>query len=606
MGGQLATVQRWLSTSQFSALIIPSTDEFLHEFAPPCAQRLRWATGFEGSSGTAIIARSRAALFLDGRYLAQGTRDLDGQAIIALPATPTARREWIAETLGLGESLAIDPWLHSHREYEDYEKLCGELGIALSVLATNPIDALWQDRPAAETHRLIDYPLCFAGLAHQDKITQLSEHIGAQGLEALLIADPEDLSWLLNVRIDPEALPASIGAWPLVPSCQSRALVRRDGSVSWYVESQRLAPQLIDRDSGSSSPASPASKLDRTEPDRLIEDLREAAQRGAIGFDPLHTPAALTSILSAQGAGRAESIAQRRWRKHPAEVAAARDIHLLDSLAIVRFMAWLAREAPIAQLSEFAAAEALDSFRRKSSRYLGPSMPSMSASGPSGALPHYVPADVGSRFLGEHPIYWIDSGGQYLGGSTDNTITLALGVPEARHVKAHTAIVKSFVALATARFPAGTSALQLDAISRMPLWQVGMDFNHAVGHGVGNYLNIHEGPVIGRTPHPLTLAPIEPGMIVANEPGYYAEGDFGMRIESHLSARSSAAPGFIEFDTISRLPIDPTLVDFAQILPGEKAWLADYHGRILGELMPHLEPMASDWLKATVAPFITH
>lgn len=231
-------------------------------------------------------------------------------------------------------------------------------------------------------------------------------------------------------------------------------------------------------------------------------------------------------------------------------------------------------------------------------------MPFMSASGPSGAQPHYVPRAGHDRQLGAHPIFWMDSGGQYMGGSTDNTFTLSLGKPQPKHILAHTTVLRAYIALAMARVPVGCYALHLDIIARQVLWREGMDFGHGTGHGVGNYLNIHEGPLLGREPTPLTMVQIEPGMIVSNEPGYYADGDFGIRIESHLVTVPSSMPGFLEFDTISRLPIDPSLVDFQRLSPAELHWLASYHRTVLQDLEPLLDAPSLQWLQGFIEPFL--
>jgi Xaa-Pro aminopeptidase len=230
-------------------------------------------------------------------------------------------------------------------------------------------------------------------------------------------------------------------------------------------------------------------------------------------------------------------------------------------------------------------------------------MPMMSASGPSAAEPHYVPRRGACRTLNDHPIYMLDSGGQYLGGSTDNTIAVALGPPEPKHVLAHTLVLKGYIALAMARFPAGTLAVHLDCMARQPLWREGMDYAHGTGHGVGNYLNIHEGPVIRREVVPVSTVALEAGMIVTNEPGYYAAGDFGLRIESHMAVIASAHPGFLEFETISRLPIDPRLVDFERLEPAERHWLAEYHRRVLDDVGPLLDGASLGWLQRIVRAF---
>jgi Xaa-Pro aminopeptidase len=510
---------------------------------------------------------------------------------------PTARSAWVKKSLSAGERVGIDPWLHSKADLEQWRTLLAQRGVGLEILPTNPIDRIWKEGRAPE-HRptIVDYPVQYAGEDYRSKCKSLAAYVNAAGLRALLVADPEDASWLLNVRAADDSLKAEVGDWHVVPSCTSRALVLSEGRVVWFVDKERLAPEVAMRDTESVAIAAPAS---------LATMLRELARQGTIGADVRRTPAALTSIVEAEGNISAdETVACRRWRKHPAELEAARRAHILDAAAVVRFMAWLARTIPVRGVSELDAARALAEFRMANPAYKGPSMPLMSASGRSGAQPHYVPRPSSNVLLNDHPIYWMDSGGQYLGGTTDNTLTLAVGVPERKHVLAHTLVLKGFIAFATARVPSGTYGFRLDTIARQALWQEGMDFAHATGHGVGNYLNIHEGPAISREPGPLTWVPVESGMIITNEPGYYAPGDFGLRIESHMITVPSHHANFVEFETISRLPIDPCLVDFDRLTGTERRWLADYHRTVLQDLEPLLDPPSAEWLHRVVEAFV--
>jgi Xaa-Pro aminopeptidase len=593
----LSDIQNWLRTTELAGLVIPSTDEFLSEFPPPANRRLRWATGFRGSTGLAVVLRDSAGLFLDGRYALQGATDTSGTGIAVESATATSRAAWLKRFLLPGDRLGLDPWLHSMPDATQWQSLATELGFELKKIETNPIDQLWAgSRPSEHRPLIVDYPIRYAGETYQAKCEDLFEHTRTSGLQALLVADPEDVSWLLNVRAADEALKSEVGDWHVVPSCTSRALVARSGSVTWFVDRDRLAVDVAARSSDLVTVARPES---------LATALRDAARQGPIGADLRRTPAAIaTMIEDANHVCADDIVARRRWCKHPAEVQSARHAHVVDAAAVVRFMAWLSRTVRERAVSEFEAAQTLESFRAECPTYKGASMPLMSASGASGAQPHYVPSRHGSRSLSDHPIFWMDSGGQYPGGTTDNTITLALGPPEAKHMLAHTLVLQGYIALATARVPVGTSGLHLDTIARRALWGEGMDYAHGTGHGVGNYLNIHEGPHLGREPGPVTTICIEPGMIITNEPGYYADGDFGLRIESHMVVIASARPNFLEFDTISRLPIDPCLVDFSRLSHTERHWLANYHRIVLQDLEQMLDRPSADWLRGVVQAFV--
>lgn len=592
----LSDIQNWLRSSHLAGLVIPSTDEFLSEFAPPANRRLSWATGFRGSTGLAVVLRDVAALFLDGRYRLQAAADTEGATIAIEPATLASRHAWLKRSLVPHARLGLDPWLHSAPDVAEWRRLTAELDFELEMLVDNPIDQLWSDgRPSQHRPLIVDYAIDYAGETYQAKCTDLIEHIKETGLKALLVADPEDVSWLLNVRAADEALRTRVDEWHIVPSCTSRALLRQDGTITWFVDEERLSSNVVARG---------RTLVAIEPPERLDAALRDAARLGPVGADLHRTPAVLIAMIEDGGKVCADdTVARRRWRKHAAELRSARRVHSIDSVAVVRFMAWLTQTVPERTVSEIEAAEMLEALRAEHPDYKGPSEPFISASGPSGAEPHYVPRRHACRRLNDHPIFLMDSGGQYFGGTTDNTFTLALGTPEAKHVLAHTLVLKGNIALATARFPVGTHAFRLDSIARRALWHEGMDYASGTGHGVGNYLNIHEGPVIRPEPRPIASVPLEAGMIVTNEPGYYADGDFGVRIESHMIVVASRHPNFLEFETISRLPIDPRLVDFERLSLSERRWLASYHRTVLHDLEPLLDASCAAWLRELVRTF---
>ncbi|RWI98475.1 MAG: M24 family metallopeptidase [Mesorhizobium sp.] len=464
-------IQDWLAGSALAGLVILSTDGFLSEFARPAERRLRWATGFRGSTGEAVVLREAAALFLDGRYAQQGLADTRGAPLSIEPGTLAARRAWLGEALPKNARIGLDPWLHSAADRAEWPVTGGRTRIRPGGSSREPY------RPAVEQGYAVD--LFANGYRSSSlacrrlpctKMRDLAEHLRGQGLEALLVADPEDVSWLLNVRAADETLQTEVGDWHIVPACRSRALVEREGKVTWFVDRRQLAPALLAREKDG---------IAITPPDKIGKVLTATARRGPVGADLRRTPAALAAMIEANGSLRGDdTVALSRWRKHAAEIKAARRAHIIDAAAVVRFMAWLAQTVPAQSVTEFEAAEQLEALRREHPQYKGPSMPLMSASGPSGAQPHYVPRREGCRRLNDHPIYWMDSGGQYPGASTDNTLTQVLGRPEPKHMLAHTLVLKGYVALATARFPAGIQGLRLDCIARRALWQEGMDYDH--------------------------------------------------------------------------------------------------------------------------------
>jgi Xaa-Pro aminopeptidase len=529
-------------------------------------------------------------LFVDSRYLVQA----EGQGDELLDVVPTgldARRTWISSHLKGGEAIGIDLSLHSASNCRQWHDVLGELGAAICVVEQNPVDLLWADRPPPESRQVVDYQLACAGLAHEAKLDAIRSHIIDTGAEALLVADPEDISWLLNVRAFVPG-EADVLDFHVVPSCPSQVLILASGDVRWFVPEHIRLPSEI------------AARAEISGEHEIVGCLETCAKRGPTAADLGRTPARFAAVIEAHGRLLDDDIvARNRWSKHPAEVRAARTAHIMDAAAIVAFLHWVTTVAEREGLTEASAAQAVDRFRRMNPAYLGPAAPVMLASGPNGAIPHYIPHPGTARRLFESPLFWLDSGGQYVGGTTDNTVTIAIGRPEPKHVRAHTVVLKSFIALASARFPEGSSGLRLDAIARSPMWAEGMDFAHNVGHGVGNCLNVHEGPFIGRNPSRLTDTALGPGMIVSNEPGYYVPRDFGLRIESHLAVLQGR-DNFLEFETISRLPIDARLVDWALLSSAERSWLQRYHGQVLNDVMPLLAPEGGEWLEKFIRPFL--
>lgn len=601
----LATLQSDLAVRGWRGLLLPSGDEYLSEFAQPFARRLKWATGFTGSTGLAVVLTDRAALFLDGRYRAQGMREACG-GIEVLGAEAATREDWWRAHLRPGDRLAIDTRLHAHAELEPMLAVLAELGVVPVERADNPVDALWADRPPAPASTIFDYPLACAGRSTQDKSAALARDLRDAGLDGLLLADPEDVAWLLNARTRDSETPEADG-WHVVPIALSRAFLdaRGDaagdgagvagGHVTWFVAAERLEPPLAARLAGQVTLAPPAA----------LEGFLAQRGRGAtIGANLATTPWRFTAILAEAGTLRhAPAAAHARWTKHPAEIARAREGHFHDGRAVIRFLAWLSGAVPQRPVTEREAARQLAAFRAELEGYRGPSMPFMSASGISGALPHYVPSEASDRRLNDHPVYWMDSGGQYPGCSTDNTVCLAVGPPEPRHVRAHTLVVKGFIALTLARFPEGVASSRLDTIARLPLWGAGMDYDHATGHGVGNFMNIHEGPGIRAECGHHKVVPMREGMIVTNEPACYVEGDFGIRVESHMATVRASHAGFLEFETLSRLPIDPALIDPALLDRRERAWLATYHRRIAADYEGWLDADTMRWLQQVADRF---
>lgn len=591
----ISLLQHWLFAENIDGLIIPSTDEYLSKFLPEHAKRLQWACGFSGSMGTAIILHNKAVLFVDGRYNVQAeieTRGLDVEIVVISDAIMTplkdkGLRRWIAQNMSPMDILAFDPALHPHLQVAGFLESVDDKTVQLKVLSTHPIDVLWQGRPLPEESTVYAYPLVYAGQSYEEKRRNVLSALSDQGQNAYLVSDPEDIAWLLNCRADD---------LPITPVCLSTVFLNTDGELSWFVDRARVDKAFIEQ---------LGDDVTIMRPESITDILPKLASRKIVGVNMSRTTHKLVVLLS-DGAVPAknvidnDAICRMRWIKNEQELAGVRNAHHVDAIAVIRFMAWLDKNILVRKVTELDAANQLIQFRQEQRFFKGLSMPVMSASGPNTAIPHYIPTEQTNLVINNHPIYWVDSGGHYFGGSTDNTLAMAIGDPEPKHKVAHTLVLKGYIAVATAHFPKGTKGIQLDMLARQFIWSVGVDFAHGTGHGVGSFLGIHED---------IKMAPfcdrfIEEGMVLSNEPGYYADGDFGIRIESHLIVVPSTFQSFLTFETVSRLPIDPRLVDVSLLSEKEKWWLADYHQTLSIEYQELLDPDVASYLKGIVEFFV--
>lgn len=598
----LSKVQALLAQTNAAALLIPSSDEFLSEYSHPNDRRLAWVSGFVGSTGSVIIMRERAAIFVDGRYTEQAARQVDTAQFDICGYGNPARIAWLQTKFNPGDILLVDSRLHS--EAELHQLIEGVEGAGFNVTAepVNLIDAAWTEgRPPASRSSVFDYDVRYSGLPREEKIASMRERLAGQGCDLLVVADPEDVAWLLNIRssdsqdtLDRRDFSKPVASFR-VPAPLSRLLLPAEGPPLWFVDRLRLLPALFESLDG---------LVEICEPATFNEVLAMLAAGKTVAANMRRTTYQHAHIITTGGMiVNDAAVVHARGVKHPNEIAAAREGHRVDGAAVVRFLSWLLKATKQGPVTELEAAQRQTELRAESALYLGPSMSNLSASGPNAALPHYVPSAETNRVINDHPIYWMDSGGQYLGCSTDNTVCFAIDTPEPRHILAHTLAVKGWMALGRARFPEGIQSTQLDSFARQYLWQHGMDYGHGTGHGVGNFMNIHEVPHIRREIDHPAVAPLVAGQIISNEPGYYAQGDFGVRIESHILTVPAPHEGFLEFETLSMLPIDPQLIDPALLDADEARWLADYHARLVAGYEDILDAEAASWLEGIAQAF---
>ncbi|MDJ0934545.1 MAG: aminopeptidase P family protein [Kiloniellales bacterium] len=592
---RLADLRAELARRGLQGFLVPRSDEHQGEYVPARAQRLAWLTGFTGSAGAALVLAERAAVFVDGRYTLQVRQQVDTEIFAPVHLAETAPADWISENLKPGEKLGYDPWLHSESQVKGLRAAAEKAGGSLVPCDGNPLDAVWRGQPAPPLAPVRPHDLEYAGQSTAEKRTQIGTEIEARGAEAAVLTLPDSIAWLLNVRG---------GDVTHTPFALSFAIQRADGNTTWFIDDRKLTTATRQH-LGNAVAVEPPEAFGPA-----LEALGQAAAK--VTLDPASAPDWAFERLRSSGAKLvpgSDPCLLPKARKNQVEIAGARAAHLRDGAAVTRFLAWLAAEAPTRAgkdpVTEIEAAERLAALRRRNEGFRDLSFDTISGAGPNGAIVHYRVDETSNRGLGDGELYLVDSGAQYPDGTTDVTRTLAIGEPTAEMRDRFTRVLKGHIAIATARFPKGTTGTQLDTLARRPLWEAGLDFDHGTGHGVGSYLSVHEGPQrIAKAPNPV---PLEPGMIVSNEPGYYREGAYGIRIENLVTVVALSAPPESErellgFETLTLAPIDRALIDPALLDPAEIAWLDAYHARVRSALTPELDPETAAWLAAATAP----
>ncbi len=568
-----------LARRGLAGFIVPRADAHQNEYVPPSEERLRWLTGFSGSAGLAIILEDRAALFVDGRYTLQAAEQVDRRIFEIRHAVDDPPGAWIETHLDRGK-LGYDPWLHTPDAVERFARAAAAAGGELIAVETNPIDAIWTDRPEPPLGQVQMRKLSLAGESARAKIKRVQAKLKSDGF---VVSDAHDVAWLFNIRG---------GDVAHTPLALAYAFVPRQGEPKLYIDARKLSNRIR---------TALSALAEIGEERELLADLKALGAKGAkLSFDAGTAAARLTQALKEAGGAPevgADPIALMKAAKNPAELAGARAANLRDGAALTRFLAWFDREAPKGSLTEIAAAEALESFRRETGLLKDVSFPSIAAAGPNSAIPHYRVTKASNRKI-EKGIFLIDSGGQYEDGTTDITRTIAVGAPSREMRDRFTRVLKGHIAIARAVFPKGASGAQLDAFARKALWEAGLDFDHGVGHGIGAYLSVHEGPQrIAKT----GTTALEPGMIISNEPGYYAAGRYGIRIENLVVVEEREIAGaerkMLGFATISLAPIDLRLVEPKLLTKEERDWLDIYHARVRKELAPIVDAETGAWLK---------
>ncbi|MFZ1092992.1 MAG: aminopeptidase P family protein [Xanthobacteraceae bacterium] len=589
-GPRIKALRTELARRELTGFIVPRADRHQNEYVPACEERLAWLTGFTGSSGMAVVLLERAVLLVDGRYTLQVRQQVDTSLYTIEHLVENPPDKWLERNLCGNDRLGYDPWLHTVDAAERIRKGCAAAGATLVAVESNPIDEIWTDRPAPPLGPVSVHDLRFAGEPAEHKLSRIVAELATLRADALVVSDPHAVAWMFNIR------GADVAHTPLPLSF---AIVSREGRPSVYVDARKLSNEVR---------AYLAMLADVHEPADFEQALIALGQQHkTVRIDRATAADALARIITVSGGAVApgsDPIALMKAVKNDVEVAGARAAHLRDGAALARFLCWFDQEAVNGQLTEIDAVAALESFRRDTGALKDISFPTIAGAGPDGAVVHHRVTTRTNRVIAPGDLFLIDSGGQYEDGTTDVTRTVAVGEPNAEMRSRFTRVLKGHIAIARAVFPDGTTGAQLDSFARQYLWQAGLDFDHGTGHGVGSYLSVHEGPArISK----LGAAVLKRGMILSNEPGYYKDGAYGIRIENlqlvvEAPTVADAEKPLNAFEPLTLAPIDQRLVMVEMLDPEERMWLDRYHARVMQTLAPLLDTRMAAWLAAATRP----
>lgn len=580
---RLAALREVLRREGLAGFIIPRADVHQGEYVAARDERLQWLTGFTGSAGFCIVLPDVAGVFIDGRYRVQVKAQVALSDFTPVPWPEVKPGEWIRDNLAAGE-IGFDPWLHTAEEIAKIEAALEGSGVSIRSVR-NLVDVIWPDQPAPPMGRAFAHPDALSGETSQSKRARLAETLRKAGQRAAVLTLPDSICWLMNIR----------GAdVPKNPIVHAFAVLHDDSRVTLFAEGEKIDEALRAHLGDHVSVRPPQAfvpalhtlqgpvRVDKaTAPIAVSQELTEAGVAVVWGDDPCRLPKAC---------------------KNAAELEGMRVAHLRDGAAMVEFLCWLDAQPP-QSLTEIDVVTALEGYRRASNALHDISFDTICGAGPNGAIMHYRVTQETNRKVGQDELLLVDSGGQYLDGTTDITRTIAIGDPGEEARQCYTRVLQGMIAISRVRFPKGLAGRDLDPLARFNLWVAGQDFDHGTGHGVGAFLSVHEGPQrLSR----ISEVPLEAGMILSNEPGYYREGAFGIRLENLIVVQEAPALGdnraHLNFETLTFVPLDRRLILRDALSPAERAWLDAYHAEVLAKIGPKVSGKAHDWLKAACAP----
>lgn len=585
----LPKLREALSANGLDGFLIPHEDEYQNEYLPDCNERLMWATGFTGSAGAAVAMMDKAAVFVDGRYTLQVGAQVDEDLYAYKRLERSGVSEWLKENVTDGQVIGYDPRLHSPTALDSLTKAVDKAGGTLKAVDDNPIDQAWTDRPAKPETPVSIQPMNVAGESHDDKRARIADILKDKSADAALITAPASIAWLLNIRG---------GDVMCTPLPLSTAIIKSDGHVDLYINPVKISEKIR------THLGNHVTLRDEADIEAGLSDMAEQS----IIVDPGVSSAWYFNTLKAAGAKiirAADPVALPKACKNEAEIAGTTQAHIRDGAALTYYLHWLDTEAQSGQYDEIDAAQKLEGFREATGVLRDLSFESISGAGANGAIVHYRVSKATTAKLERGSLFLIDSGGQYVDGTTDVTRTVPIGEASPEMKERFTLVLKGHIALSVVRFPEGTTGSNLDALARMALWAKGLDYDHGTGHGVGVFLGVHEGPQrISKAPNKIAL---KPGMIVSNEPGYYKTGGYGIRIENlQYVTEATDIPGgerpMHGFEYLTLAPIHRDLVVTEMLSTEERDWLNAYHAKVLDIISPLVSDEVRLWLEAACAP----
>ncbi|KAK1357538.1 putative Xaa-Pro aminopeptidase P [Heracleum sosnowskyi] len=630
MANILADLRSLMSSHSppLDALVVPSEDYHQSEYVSERDQRRAFVSGFTGSAGVALITKNEALMWTDGRYFLQAEQQLkDGWKLMRLMEDPNID-VWMADNLAVSATVGTDTWCLSVDTAQKWERAFSKKQQKLVQTSTNLVDEVWKSRPPAEVNHVIVHQLKFSGRSVADKLKDLREHLKQGKACGIVITTLDEVAWLYNIRGSDV---------PYCPVVHAFAIVT-PVSAFFYVDKRKLSSEanshMKENEIEVREYDAVSSDVIHLASNQLISSLakKNEAEDGhnLIWVDPRCCFALYSKLNSDQVLLQPSPLALPKALKNSVEMDGLKKAHIRDGAAVVQYLVWLDKQMqdnygasgyfkeaestsnkPLKanmKLTEVSASDKLEEFRASKEHFKGLSFPTISSVGANGAIIHYTPDAKTCAELDPNKMYLCDSGAQYLDGTTDITRTVHFGKPSAHEKACYTAVFKGHVALGNARFPCGTMGPTLDILARLPLWKVGLDYRHGTGHGVGIFLNVHEGPHgISYRPPPRNV-PLQASMTVTDEPGYYEDGNFGIRLENVLIVKDADTEfnfgnkGYLEMEHITWAPYQRKLLDVGALVPEEINWLNAYHFQCREILAPFLNESEMTWLKQATEP----